>query len=137
MPKPALTPKDIEQRTPVWLALSQLWGREELDDRALYQIAEVMVDSGYSPTELRVICDVEVAPIMSKRLKLAAEERKDLDPYWLREQILTELAKPPRWQDALFGSMLNPWRHMHIASQWPILMVKFQLIRRMQSHIEL
>ncbi|MGB1309907.1 MAG: DUF7079 family protein, partial [Leucothrix sp.] len=63
----ALTTQDIARRKPVWFALSALWLDTELTQADQYRIATVMVDSGYSLSELRVICDSEIAPVVRPR----------------------------------------------------------------------
>ena len=134
-----LSPEEIERRKPVWLALSDLWLDTELTDSNINYIATVMVDSGYSLSELRVICDSEIAPIVYKNLLSVAGVWSGFDPHWLFEQIIAEMNKPNRWQDAL----LDPIRRVfmqtnHLTeSEWPLLIMKYREIKRSRQMIEL
>jgi len=130
-----LTPEEVQQRTAVWFAMSRLWLNIELSDKALEDIAQVMVDSGYSLTTLRIICDSEIAPMINKKFNI--DEWASYDAEWLAQQIIIEQAKPKRWQDALLDPLRRPFLHMTQASQWPTLIMKYQRIQRMKTRIEL
>ena len=83
-----LTPSQIQERTPVWFAMSRLWLDTELSEKELENIAKTMVASGYSLTELRIMCDSEIAPVINK--KQGASEWENYDEAWLAQQIITE-----------------------------------------------
>ena len=137
MPESPLTPEEIERRKPVWFALSELWLDTELSDTDLHHIATKMVDSGYSLNELRVICDSEIAPVVYKNLRTPVGVWSGFDESWLTQQILTQMNKPKRWQDAL----LDPIRHIFMLrtseSEWPLLVLKYREIKRARGMIEL
>jgi len=137
MPESPLTPEEIERRKPVWFALSELWLDTELSDSDLHHIATKMVDSGYSLNELRVICDSEIAPVVYKNLHTPVGVWSGFDESWLTQQILTQMNKPKRWQDAL----LDPIRHIFMLrtseSEWPLLVLKYREIKRARGMIEL
>ena len=135
-----LSQEEIERRKPVWLALSELWLDTELTELDINHIATKMVDSGYSLTELRVICDNEIAPVVYKNLlSPVGGVWSGFDETWLFQQILTEMNKPKRWQDAL----LDPIRRVfsqtnHLSeSEWPLLILKYRAIKRARQMIEL
>lgn len=130
-----LTVTEIQQRTPVWFALSRLWLDVELSDKALEEIAVVMVDSGYSLSELRVIFDSEIVPAISGKNTL--NDWSNFDAVWLAQQIINELEKPKRWQDALLDPLRRSFGRITVESQWPLLIMKYQRIQRMKTRIEL
>ena len=134
-----LSEEEIARRRPVWLALSELWLDTELTEVDINHIATKMVESGYSLSELRVICDSEIAPVVYSNLRSPAGVWDGFDEHWLIEQILAQMNKPNRWQDAL----LDPIRRIftqtnHLSeSQWPLLILKYREIKRAQHMIEL
>ncbi|PWQ98239.1 DUF7079 family protein [Leucothrix pacifica] len=130
-----LTTTEIEQRTPVWFALSRLWVGNQLNDNDLEKIAQIMVDSGYSLNELRVICDSEIAPTLMQ--KGFARQWSGFDESWLAQQIVNQLNKPKRWQDALLDPLRRPFVGLAVESEWPALIMKYQRIQRMKTRIEL
>lgn len=130
-----LTTAEIQQRTPVWFALSRLWSGKDLRDKDLEKIAQTMVDSGYSLNELRIICDIEVAPALSK--KGLSSQWPSFDETWLAQQIVDGLNKPKRWQDALLDPLRRPFVGLAVESEWPVLIMKYQRIQRMKTRIEL
>lgn len=130
-----LTTTQIQQRSAVWFALSRLWTGDELSDKALEKMAQVMVDSGYSLNELRVICDSEIAPLLNS--KHLPSQWPSYDEAWLSQQILNQLNTPKRWQDALLDPIKRPFVGFAVEPQWPLLIMKYQRIQRMRNRIEL
>lgn len=137
MSESQLTPEEIERRKPVWFALSELWLDTELRDADLHYIAKIMVDSGYSLNELRVICDSEIAPIVYKNLLTPVGVWSGFDETWLAQQIITQMNKPKRWQDALLDPLRRPFIPAAGESEWPLLVMKYREIKRAQGMIEL
>ena len=137
MSESPLTAEEIERRKPVWSALSELWVDTELTQSDLNHIATTMVDSGYSLSELRVICDSEVAPVVYSNALSVAGVWTGFNEAWLHQQIITHMNKPKRWQDAL----LDPIRRIFILrnseSDWPLLVLKYREIKRARNMIEL
>jgi len=137
MSESKLTLAEITRRKPVWIALSDLWLDTELTASSINHIAMVMVDSGYSLSELRVICDSEVAPVVFKNLKSFAGAWSGFDESWLVQQILREINKPKRWQDALLDPIRRPFVLNAGESEWPLLVLKYREIKRNKGMIEL
>ena len=85
------------------------------------------------------LCDSEIAPVVYSNLRSPAGVWDGFDEHWLIEQILAQMNKPNRWQDAL----LDPIRRIftqtnHLSeSQWPLLILKYREIKRAQHMIEL
>lgn len=137
MSESQLTPQEIEHRKPVWFALSELWLDTELTDNDIHHIATVMVDSGYTLSELRVICDSEIAPVVYKNLLTPVGVWSGFDESWLAQQIINQINKPKRWQDALLDPLRRPFVHYASESEWPLLVLKYREIKRAQGMIEL
>ena len=132
-----LTVEEIERRKPVWIALSELWLDTELTDVDLHHIATIMVASSYSLSELRVICDSEIAPVVYKNLLTPVGVWSGFDESWLAEQIITQMNKPKRWQDALLDPLRRPFIHYVGEPEWPLLVLKYREIKRAQGMIAL
>ncbi len=137
MSEPELTVEEIKRRKPVWFALSALWLDTELTDADIQHIATVMVDSDFSLGELRVICDSEIAPVVYKNLKITAGVWSGFDESWLEQQIIKEINKPKRWQDALLDPIRRQFMHNGGELQWPLLVLKYREIKRSRGMIEL
>lgn len=132
-----LSEPELNQRKPVWHAMSELFLDTELDDSALEHIAGVFVDSGYSLTELRVILDSEVGPVLYKNLYSVAGVWSGFDEHWLNEQIIAYLKAPKRWQDALLDPIRRLFKPGPNMLHWPELVMKYQAIKRKKGTIEL
>ena len=137
MSESQLSAQEIERRKPVWFALSELWVDTALTDSDLHHIATVMVESGYSLNELRVICDSEIAPVVYKNLQTPVGVWSGFDESWLAQQIVTQINKPKRWQDALLDPLRRPFIHFTGESEWPLLVLKYREIQRAKGMIEL
>lgn len=93
---PMLDEQQIQQRRPVWAALSQLWLDTELSAEDLERIARVMAESGLSIEQLRQVYAVEVAPVVSPNLRGVAGEWAGFDEDWLCSQIVRNLRDRPK-----------------------------------------
>lgn len=78
---------ELEQRRPVWNALSELFLDTELQPYEYQWIAEVLAKSVYTEKELEWILQYEVAPILSANLLSGAGEWDGFDQDWLAAQI--------------------------------------------------
>ena len=86
-----MTPPDqeVERRRPVWDALSSFFLDTELDDKQHRDIAQTIVASGYSPSEIQTILWEEVYPVVESNLRnpLGVWQGFDLD--WMQQLILS------------------------------------------------
>jgi hypothetical protein len=78
--------REIQERRPLWVALSELWLDTELSAEDLERIARVMADSGLAIDQLREVYLVEVAPVVSANLLQVAGEWAGFDEEWLCAQ---------------------------------------------------
>ena len=86
-----MTPPDqeVERRRPVWDALSSFFLDTELDDDQHREIAQTIVASGYSPSEIQMILWDEVYPVVESNLRSFAGDWNGFDLDWMQQQILS------------------------------------------------
>lgn len=85
--------EDIENRRPVWLALSELFLDTEHDFASLGQIASVLGESPYSLNELDEILYDEVYPVCVSNLRPVAGVWGGFDEDWLEAAIRRHLQR--------------------------------------------
>ena len=117
-----LDQQQIEQRRPLWIALSELWLDTELSSVDLERIARVMADSALTIEELRDVYLLEVAPVVSPNLLTVAGEWAGFDEEWLCSRIVSNLRDRPRltrfwsWfpltRRAMTYATRNHWRRL-------------------------
>jgi hypothetical protein len=88
-----LNSEEIENRKPLWEAMSELWIDTAPADHQYLYIAEVMGRSNYSLDELEQICFREVAPVVCGNLLNVAGVWSGFDAAWLFNNILLNLQK--------------------------------------------
>ena len=103
---------DLQNRSPVWLALSELYLDSELDTKDFDRIAETLRSSPYSQTELDKIMFDEVFPVLSPNLRIVAGEWIGFDVASLQTAILE---RHKRWFK--FPARLMPGRDI-ILENW-------------------
>lgn len=82
---------NIEQRKPIWIALSEFYLDTELQDSDFRNIAFTILDSSYSLDEVKSINKHEVFPILQANLLNPAGEWAGFDETWLVEKITSRL----------------------------------------------
>ncbi len=92
-------PVNIEQRRPIWLALSAFYLDTELEEPDLRQIAFTILDSPYSFDEVRSINKYEVFPVLQANLLSPAGEWAGFDETWLIDKITTRLSNRNKLND--------------------------------------
>jgi len=86
-------PVNIEQRRPIWLALSEFYLDTELQDSDFRQIAFTILDSPYSLDEVKSINKYEVFPVLQSNLLNPAGAWAGFDEAWLIEKITSRIDK--------------------------------------------
>jgi hypothetical protein len=81
--------QDLKRRRPVWEALSSFFLDTELNDEQHRHIAQAVVDSGYSPSEIQTILWEELYPVVESNLRNPAGEWAGFDLDWMQQQILS------------------------------------------------
>lgn len=91
---------DIEQRKPIWIALSEFYLDTELDDAALRHIAFIIIDSPYTFEEVKRINKYEIFPVLQSNLLRPAGVWAGFDEKWLVERITSRLESKNILNDA-------------------------------------
>ncbi len=89
------TETHIEERMPVWEALSELFLDNELQPADHERIAQALAATDYSVEEIEVILIAEVCPVCRWNMISVAGEWAGFDRDWLREKISPRLGKRP------------------------------------------
>ncbi len=84
---------DVAARRPIWVALSDFYLDNELQDSALRHITFKILESPYTLEEVRQINQDEVFPVLYPNLLSVAGEWAGFDQDWLTEEILDSLAQ--------------------------------------------
>lgn len=95
-----IAPEQLEDRRPVWLAMSELFLDTELSRGDVAHMAEALAASPYELPELQAILFDEVAPVLGSNLVSPAGVWSGFDPAWLEQQIVRRARRPlrrPRW----------------------------------------
>jgi hypothetical protein len=92
-------PVNIEQRRPIWLALSEFYLDTELQDSDFRQIAFTILDSPYSFDEVKSINKYEVFPILRANLLSPAGAWVGFEETWLIEKITSRLDNKTKLND--------------------------------------
>jgi hypothetical protein len=86
-------PINIEQRKPIWIALSEFYLDTELQDADFRQIAFTILESPYSLDQIKTINKYEVFPILQANLLSPAGEWAGFDEKMLVEKIVYLIEK--------------------------------------------
>ncbi len=84
---------DIATRTPIWIALSELYLDTELQDADYKTIARIIVESAYTIDEVKKINKYEVFPVLYQNLLSAAGVWNGFDKEWLVAEIIKSINK--------------------------------------------
>lgn len=111
------TEGEINKRLPVWLALSEFWLDNELQETDYDAISETLKASSYTEEEIWQICIYEVAPAVSDNLRvLSGGVWTGFNLEWLREAIIKKSDSPlaylnpslwERYKGMRYGSFLK------------------------------
>ena len=82
-----LKPVNIEERKPVWIALSDFYLDTELQDFNFQYIVKTILESPYSFDDVKTINIYEVFPVLQPNLLQAAGEWTGFNEKWLLEAI--------------------------------------------------
>ncbi len=127
-----LTPDELENRVPVWLALSDFFVDNEFDARHWSINAAVLAESSYTLSELDRIFREEVAPVAAQNIAFGiypviSPVWAGFDAEWLREAITNHLLRnlsPGLVERALVWTSMHPQR-----AQWEALQREIQTLR--------
>lgn len=100
----------VEQRAPVWKALSELFLDTELQAEDHERIARVLVASPYSEEKLDEILRLEVTPILRPNLMCVAGEWVGFDESWMRKKMTPLINKRPLFSFGVFWMVREDWK---------------------------
>lgn len=83
----------IEERKPIWIALSDFYLDTELQESDFRDIATKIIESPYSIVEVKEIDKYEVFPVLRNNLMSVAGVWSGFDEKWLVERIQESLSK--------------------------------------------
>ncbi|WP_139278146.1 DUF7079 family protein [Pseudozobellia thermophila] len=84
---------NIEERKPIWTALSEFYRDTELQDADFRYMARKILESPYSFEEVRVIDKYEVFPVLRSNLMDVAGVWAGFKEEWLVNKIRQSLSK--------------------------------------------
>jgi hypothetical protein len=93
--KAKATEAQIDERLPVWEALSELFLDTELQPDDYERIARILAASSYKESEIEGILIGEVCPTCKWNMMTVAGEWAGFDRDWLREKVSPRLGKRP------------------------------------------
>ncbi len=99
--------KDILQRQPVWIALSEFYLDTELDEHDLKRIAQVFKASGLDLQSIKDIDKQEVFPVLQYNLLWVAGIWDGFDPAFLTEACTKMYFKRNTWWHKSWISIWN------------------------------
>lgn len=102
----------VDERAPVWTALSELFLDTELQESDHERIARVLADSPYSEEKLSEILRFEVTPVLKGNLLSIAGEWAGFDEDWLREKLSPRMDIRPFFRPSVLWMMRRRWRHI-------------------------
>lgn len=91
-----ISQEEISKRKSIWLALSEFYLDNELNEADFKRIAEILKQSGCSLGELKRINYEEVAPVVAPNTLSVAGEWGGFNEEWLIEEIIKRLNQKKR-----------------------------------------
>ena len=109
--KPKIESTVIDDRLPVWEALSDFFLDTELDEKDYLRISEVLASSPYSIRDTEEILRFEVYPVLIWNLRIVAGEWAGFDRDWLRARIEPRLNRRPKFRMPMlqWGMVRDHW----------------------------
>ena len=109
----------LNNRKPLWIALSNLFLDTELQNYHFASIAKTMKESGYSLDEINDILMLEVFPVFIANLHSVAGEWAGFNEDWVVKTI-TSAKRPNR-----FRQWINLRRFWMIKDEWEAVLVRY------------
>lgn len=125
--RPLFSPEHLAERTPVWVALSELWLDTELGPLEWDMIARVLAASPYSEPELAAIHHFEVAPVLWTNLCNVAGEWAGFDETWLQNACAVQAAR--RSLSGLNAYLLARIIRYFTHADWQAVMERVKVLR--------
>jgi hypothetical protein len=108
-----ITEAKIEERLPVWEALSEFFLDTSLESKDRERIAKVLAASPYTENEIEEILISEVGPVCGPTFFFLVGEWMGFDSQWLKTKIAPRIGKTvgPKWlyKFRYFPAYLEYW----------------------------
>lgn len=104
---------NIEERIPIWVALSEFYLDTELQDSGFRHIANKVIESPYTFGEVKTIDKYEVFPVLQPNLLNVAGEWAAFDEKWLVSRIVASIEKRNKAKNMLIEGAYKTLKHMH------------------------
>jgi hypothetical protein len=91
-------PFNIDNRKPIWIAISAFYLDTELQESDFQGIAEIIIKSKFSFEEIRAIDKYEIFPVLKYNLLQVAGEWAGFDEDWLVENITLRLHRKSKFR---------------------------------------
>jgi hypothetical protein len=102
----------VEERVPVWCALSELFLDTELHHADRARIAAVLAASSYSEEKLEEILRFEVTHVLQTNLLSVVGEWRGFDEAWLREKLTPRIDRRPFFKFGVALTIRAPWQEI-------------------------
>jgi hypothetical protein len=102
----------IEERMPVWSALSELFLDTELQPQDIERIVKQLADSPYTTPKIEEILRFEVTPPLKWNMMVVAGEWAGFDEDFLRERISPRIDRKPFIRFPVFRLIQEDWRNI-------------------------
>jgi hypothetical protein len=100
----------IEERMPVWSALSELFLDTELQPHDIERISNQLAESTYTTERIEEILRIEVTPPLKWNRMVVAGEWAFFDEDFLRERISPRIDRKPFLRFPVIGFIQQDWR---------------------------
>jgi len=118
------TEAQIEERLPVWEALSEFFLDTSLQSKDYERIARKLASTGYAENEIEEILMGEVCPVCESNMLSLAGEWLGFNQGWLKEKISPRIGKCPESRSLFI--LRHPWMY---AWQWNKVKMRMSKIR--------
>ncbi|WP_292010546.1 hypothetical protein, partial [Chryseobacterium sp.] len=108
---------NIEERKPIWIALSDFYLDTELQDSDFNYIANVFLNSSFTLEEIKHINKYEVFPVLQDNLLDAVGQWARFEEQWLIHTISIKLAKRNQLDNLLIDFNYTKYKWM-CADYW-------------------
>lgn len=120
---------NLEERKPIWIALSNFYLDTELEEYALKSIAKKIIESPYSLKKVKEINTYELFPVLHYNLISVAGVWTGFDEDWLINRILDSLSKRNKLKTIIIKAYFQINKRM-FATYWEKLEKVYNTIKQ-------
>lgn len=120
---------NIEERKPIWIALSNFYLDTELEEYVLKSIAKKIIESPYSLKKVKEINTYELFPVLHYNLISVAGVWTGFDEDWLTNSIIDSLSKRNKLKTIIIKAYFQINKRM-FATYWEKLEKVYNTIKQ-------